>query len=915
MTTNQPYIDHALAGKLADFDGAAGPGNVNNPLFILSCGLLEYANAGAISLADAERIARDRAEKLGHADHSIRDTWRSAMRRVGSTAAVIPEPKRTGASPHPQGYADLAAYAAAHGVPADTLVQMGWSDSELYEYAYTDKQGKPATALTDQTRASYLRRRRALRFETPAGPRWRLIDEDHPNPKYWHPFGTHQGDQRAWYRLPEALALAEQVGCLVLCNGEASTVAAQYHGVPATAEAGGGEKAIPDHLLQHLRTVWTGDVVIALEGDGRGRKAAATKVNQLRSAGINARAVDLGLAGSEDLADFCRLHQSRALDHLRKRPDLDPHAPPSQQAPHAAPPRTLPVSHADDLHTVISPLTWLIPGIIPLDALSQVFAPGGTGKSLLALDMALTVAQTHTVLYVAAEAPSELIDRLAAWQVHHQRGTGELYVWREPVMLIDAVAVGDFAAYARAIGAAMIIVDPLASCMVGLEESSTGDMAKAVEALNTIRRTTGAAIHVVHHTGWSETHERGSSVLRAACRIVLKLSSDGDGLLTLSCEKANNGKPFETRYLRTVQSGEAAVILPASKVLVNTTVLTSHHIATLEALSLRQYTDGATFTQVLDAAANIAKSTLSRSFSTLLQRGLIEHSNRIYTITPKGTAALAAAIARGSEAPQTTTSPHADGLNWSVVPPSSTVVPVCSTFVPPVPDPLELVEQPGTDTHAEVPFTASQCVVPAVPPESAQNGVCSTPHGTTCSTQFQPHTASQCDSSSLFQVCSRFVPPSFPPVPPFPPLKGTGRGTNETEHPRACTEAVATNAAESSVDEVHRPLLGRLTAAGESVRLHITCDTVTLHSAAPIDWSVADAVQALTPAILALGACELSASAVAHRLTSTAQRQWKHVPVPAAERSLIERHNAEAHALGKMVGLPPEGEAKPTVPD
>jgi hypothetical protein len=72
-------------------------------------------------------------------------------------------------------------------------------------------------------------------------------------------------------------------------------------------------------------------------------------------------------------------------------------------------------------------------------------------------------------------------------------------------------------------------------------------------------------VHIVHHTGWSDAPECGGSVLRAACRIVMKLSLDNGGLLTLTCEKTNNGKPFGARYFRLITVGTSTVPVPANK--------------------------------------------------------------------------------------------------------------------------------------------------------------------------------------------------------------------------------------------------------------------------------------------------------------------------------------------------------------
>ncbi len=331
---NESYIISAWAGALQDFHDAAGPGNVNDPLFRLACRLLELAHVagGPYSEADAERDACGAARALGHDEGSISGTWRSAEKTTRGKAAAIPAPTYTnGRSPAgPGGFADLAAYAHSRGVPAEVYERAGWSDSELYEFEYTDRHGKAHTGHDDAERLVYTRIRRAVRFETDAGPRWRLIDEDKPSPKYWHRPGAHLDGNKAWYKLSEALALASQRGYLALVNGEAGVVAAQHAGVPALCETGGGEKLTPPQLLQLLRVAYPdGPIVVALDCDKKGQAAALKKAQQYRDAGYgDVRAVNLGLgAGGEDVADFCRLHGPQSPAALLACADLvDPAA-------------------------------------------------------------------------------------------------------------------------------------------------------------------------------------------------------------------------------------------------------------------------------------------------------------------------------------------------------------------------------------------------------------------------------------------------------------------------------------------------------------------------------------------------------------------------------------------------------------
>jgi len=322
---SQEYINKAISGAMGDFHSAAGPSHINDPLFKSACRMYQFVNAGWISESDAEQQLTDAARALGHADQSIRDTLKSARRATAGQKAEEPkelEPRDTFTiTPTKGAYSSLEAYEAERGA-IGAFAAAGWTEDYLYEYEYIDKRGNRQRALTNEKPSKFVAIRRALRFPTQSGPRWRLID-GLEGAKYWHPRGTHLDSNKSWYRLPEALQIAYGTNQpLVLTNGEPSVVAAQFHGVPATSLTGGGERPIPDRLLKELLVVWPGEFIVALDCDAKGRKAAGKLVQQLRDVGRKARAVDLGLGETQDLANFCAIHNGTSAQALQSLPEL-----------------------------------------------------------------------------------------------------------------------------------------------------------------------------------------------------------------------------------------------------------------------------------------------------------------------------------------------------------------------------------------------------------------------------------------------------------------------------------------------------------------------------------------------------------------------------------------------------------------
>jgi hypothetical protein len=83
--------------------------------------------------------------------------------------------------------------------------------------------------------------------------------------------------------------------------------------------------------------------------------------------------------------------------------------------------------------------------------------------------------------------------------------------------------------------------------MLGGDENSAKDMALFIHGCNILQRKLNAAVMPIHHTGKTGSSERGSSALRAACDMMIDLSSNG-AVMTLKCAKSKDDAPFPERY-------------------------------------------------------------------------------------------------------------------------------------------------------------------------------------------------------------------------------------------------------------------------------------------------------------------------------------------------------------------------------
>lgn len=191
-------------------------------------------------------------------------------------------------------FRSLADYAHAHGCPVEVFQRAGWSQVQ---------------------RAGHV----AFAFTTAGGVRYRYADPVASKRKY----DSDRGYHNCWYGLERAAGMAEGLGApLILCNGEASTIAAQHHGVPACCVTGGEKGSLTGGLLSALREAWQGPIRIAYDCDLTGRKAARALAIFLREAGYDCQAIDLRGENGYDLADFCRLHNGTSADEVLTLPPL-----------------------------------------------------------------------------------------------------------------------------------------------------------------------------------------------------------------------------------------------------------------------------------------------------------------------------------------------------------------------------------------------------------------------------------------------------------------------------------------------------------------------------------------------------------------------------------------------------------------
>jgi hypothetical protein len=190
----------------------------------------------------------------------------------------------------------------------------------------------------------------------------------------------------------------------------------------------------------------------------------------------------------------------------------------------------------------LPPPEWLIADLVPKDGLVMLYGEPSVGKSFVALDWALSVAegvpwlghdvQQGEVVYIYAEGVRGLDQRAKAWlKTHNRVGSPRFRALPMAVTIADADERREFIEAVRSASEhpRLIIIDTLARNFGTGNESLAQDMNNFVSGCDELRNEfPGATILVVHHSGKDQKKgARGSLALQGATDAVFALIKSG----------------------------------------------------------------------------------------------------------------------------------------------------------------------------------------------------------------------------------------------------------------------------------------------------------------------------------------------------------------------------------------------------
>jgi hypothetical protein len=380
------------------------------------------------------------------------------------------------------------------------------------------------------------------------------------------------------------------------------------------------------------------------------------------------------------MRDFCRLHQDDSVAALAKCNLLPLDVQDDDEEPRRS--RRWHLRSRDDLMREGVPVD-LIEGVFPTRSLVMLYSEYGAGKSVMAADMAMTLAQQHNVLYVAAEAFYIYKPRVRAWELHYGLSTERLHWIDNAVNLGDPTEVSQLIGIAQVLGVAMVVIDTYSASTnaFGLNENDNGDGERVAHQLDRIRKETDATVLVIHHVGKAGQDPRGSTSLPGALDTIYRLDAI-DGLLHFTCEKSRMSQKPERRYFRIIEKTTdfvdddgnlvtAPLLLPSARVNVQKSPLSERDKDVLAELCGEILSKGARQVDVAEALGFAQRNVAKRALEKLMKHGYVtmNDAGKLFYATAEGKAYHEREL---HAVPSVTSGDSADKsytMNWQVRPP------------------------------------------------------------------------------------------------------------------------------------------------------------------------------------------------------------------------------------------------------
>jgi hypothetical protein len=379
------------------------------------------------------------------------------------------------------------------------------------------------------------------------------------------------------YRLPELIEDVAQCFPVFLVEGEKKVDMLREIGVPATCNHGGAGK-FPDDLAQWFKGA---KVIVLPDNDDAGREHAGLIARRLEGVAASVMRLDIpGLPPKGGVDDW--LPEGGSAEKLYDL--VEEAARPLDAAPFVS------AFQAVEWHEFDTPGVQhehLIKGVLTRGEMSMLLGESQSGKSFLAIDLAMAVARgldtwfghrvrRGGVVYQAGESAAGVRrKRFPAYRIGHDvrdpvlplvllQGALDLYSSDDPTAAFIEECRHWGRRFSNIAPLELIVVDTFNKATPGANENDGKDMGMVLSRCDRIRRETGAHVMLVHHLNAGGTKARGHTSLFANVENVLTVTrvpdshdSEGRPLRSWRIAKQKDGEDGkETRFvLRGVRIG------------------------------------------------------------------------------------------------------------------------------------------------------------------------------------------------------------------------------------------------------------------------------------------------------------------------------------------------------------------------
>jgi putative DNA primase/helicase len=250
-----------------------------------------------------------------------------------------------------------------------------------------------------------------------------------------------------------------------------------------------------------------------------------------------------------------------------------------------------------DAKRQIRSIDWLIDKHIKKESLVMIGGAPGSGKSYVALDMALSVAtgkpwleahsvQQGEVILVACEGRDSLLRRVWSWEALKNKGQDVEDAYITPTAVNSTEQFAKFIE-AQAVKPKMIVLDTMNFTLGSCNENDSNLMTEYFTTLsrNLIRRFKCVVV-LVHHTNKGKTDIRGSSAIRGALDALYFVDqTNGQFVIENDKHKDRDKGDIEAIYLN---PRETQITLPDGKTETNIALFKGFKLNSVDSITVGQ---------------------------------------------------------------------------------------------------------------------------------------------------------------------------------------------------------------------------------------------------------------------------------------------------------------------------------------